>query len=171
MKALYVLGCLLSYRHYASYIETVFVKHEMRSTVASSQPSCGAISDNAAEHSARPIFAKEEFYLIVYNNLVVTLMLALVLVYGAILSDRLKALYAGESEENYLSMLVSSPLFGSKYESSQVLGKLLIAVLVHYAVVFVYLSVSNSALRTRSQVRTEALFVYALSMVFTVMLL
>ena len=170
MKALYVLGCLLSYRHYAPYIETVFVKHAMRSTANSSPSSCGS-EGGEAEQSASPIFAKAEFYLIVYNNLVVTLMLALVLVYCAILLDRLKALYAGESEENYLSMLVSSPLFGSKYESSQVLGKLLVAVLVHYAVVFVYLNVSNSALRTRSQVRTDALFVYALSMVFTVMLL
>jgi hypothetical protein len=170
MKALYVLGCLLSYRHYTSYIESVFVKHEMRSTISASASSCGA-EGGEAQRSPRPIFAKEEFYLIVYNNLVVTLMLALVLVYCAIMLDRMKALYAGESEENYLSRLVSSPLFGSKYESSQVLGKLLLAVVVHYAVVFVYLSVSNAALRTRSQVRTEALFVYALSMVFTVMLL
>lgn len=170
MKALYVLACLLSYRHYVSYIESIFVKHEVRSKTTLSG-SCGSDGGGAVKETS-PIFPKGEFYLIVYNNLVITLMLTLTFVYGAILLDRLNALYAGESEESYLSMLVKSPLFGSKYVSSpQVLGKLLMVILVHYAVVFVYLSVSNRALLTRTRVRTESLFVYTLSMVFTVMLL
>lgn len=169
MKAIYLLSCLLSYRHYLSYIESVFVKQEIRSKV--SNPKCGG-GEGGVERASATIFPKEEFYLIVYNNLVITLTLALVLVYGAILLDRTKAVYNGESEEkSYLSMLMDSPLFGPTYMPSRVLGKLLMVVLVHYLVVLVYLSVTNRSLQTRRQARTESLFVYGLSAIFTVIVL
>jgi hypothetical protein len=163
MKLLYLLGSALSYSRYTVYIDSVFAKQESDQTTV----------EEEEQSAPPPSFIGAELYLTVYYNLMYTFLFAIALLYITYFVDRIKGMYTDHSNV-YLSKLVQSPLFGKKYKSTNIFVRLLLMVLIHHIVVVTYLNMRNTFRKerlTKTQVKTEYLFVYCLSTVFTVLVL
>lgn len=163
MKLLYLLGSALSYSRYNLYIDSVFAKRDLDQTTV----------EEEEQLAPPPIFMGAELYLTVYYNLVCTFLIAIVLLYSVYFVDRMKGMYTDHSNV-YLSKLVKSPLFGKKYTATNIFVRILFLVIIHHIVVSIYLTIRNNTRDdrlTKTQLKTEYLFVYCLSSLFTVLVL
>jgi len=168
MKVPYLIGCALSYRHYLNYVDAVFSKEELNLPIRAAQR-CGKLNNETASRGPPKGFARTELHLIVYYNLVFTLVLTVIAIYGTIVSDRAIALYNGEGGD-LTGKLLRSPLVG-EWVQNALLGRLVKVVLLHHAIVGVLLMIDSSPLRTRAHTLFAVRTVYVLSSVATSFLL
>lgn len=166
MKLLYLLGCALSYSRYNVYIDLVFAKQNSKVTTQTAV-------EEEEEFAPSPALMGTELYLTVYYNLVYTFLIAILLLYIAYFVDRTRGMYSDHSNV-FLTKLIKSPLFGKKYRSTNIFVRLFFLVLIHHLVVSIYLNMRNNFHKkplTKTQLKTEYLFVYCLSALFAALVL
>lgn len=165
MKPLYLLGCVASYARFMSSIDDMFYTAYIRNSSITEADRC-ASNGNRSNRNAAQAFPVSELYMIVYYNMVFTLVFGIAIVYSATLFDRVAAIWGFDPQ--LLTKLRDSPLLGNNFLSSSMLQMLKFWV-VHNIVVVVVTGGRLNKIRTKREAVFVTRAVYALSTLFAML--
>ena len=85
MKLIYLSACAFGFIQHIAQMDVLFLRRERRQLVAK-RKSCGSETISLRSSEVPKAFPKEDLHLIVYYNLVITLLLAIAVFYLALLA-------------------------------------------------------------------------------------